>query len=174
MFRATKHLPALATLAVLGAASPLMAADSWFSIWFGNHDGHESRDRHESRPPVIIREPQRRPVVVIPPPVVVRPLEELPCDLSFTAYQSGETVIFVARGGNRAAGFLTSLSLCDTRGREPEVTLHNTAPAYCPQGGATRFEITGSFCVHGTVSCMTVVAAGQKFVVPVTQAARIG
>jgi hypothetical protein len=170
MFRARTHRSVLAfALVMAGAAGPAAADDSWLQIILGSsrHRDHDrgrvvvGRPRVEHRRP----EPERRPVW--------KPVEEAPCELGFTAYQAGDTVIVVAKGVNRVSGFATSLSACDARGRTPELILRNTAPQHCGAACRTAFEVTGSFQSCDRIHCLTVKVAGRDHQVAVTQVGRV-
>jgi hypothetical protein len=167
MFRVRTSVSVLASaLAVVGAASPVLAQDSWFRIVLGG--GHREHDRR----PVVISRPRHDGTICRPEPVC-KPIEEFPCDLSFTAYQAGDTVILVARGSNRAAGFCTSLSASEGWGRSHEIVLHNVAPVQCGGQYRSTFEVNGSFTSCERLQCLKVRIADQCREVPVTQVGRI-
>jgi hypothetical protein len=160
MLRTTKRRTIIASaLGVLGAASPMFAAEPWFRISWGHSDARRER--------VVIREPRRErwPEVRHEAPRV----EEIPCDLRLSAYQTKDTVVVVARGTNRAAGYATALSSCGVRGRAPELVLHNLAPQSCGAQVQTAFEVTGSFTSCERVACLKVIVAGKTYDVGVTQ-----
>ena len=153
-----------APLAFLGLGASAVQADPWFRISFGDHGwgrGH--------------REPVCRPPVVIGPEIRIerRPVEVVPCDLRFTAYQTGNTVLIFVSGENRSAGFTTCLAACDD-GWAPTVTLRNTAPLdNCGAQVITRFEVSGSFEARHCLQRISVRVAGQCFEVPVSQVQRL-
>lgn len=80
----------------------------------------------------------------------------MPCDLELSAFQSGNTVILVAKGANRESGYTTRFEACDLSDRTPEVHLHNhRGHGHCAQV-LTRFEATGSFTSRRQISCIKV------------------
>src|SRR5262245_61014160 len=104
MFRTRRSLLTAASLALIGAAAPIASAEPWFRISFGDGWGRP-RNRHVVRQP-----PACPPPVIVTPPVVVRRVEVVPCDLRFTAYQTGDTVIVIVNGTNTSGGFETCLT----------------------------------------------------------------
>jgi len=166
-----------ATLVALAAATPAFAAQPWFSFRLGDRPDRPVRSSGPDRyhrpqpavcpPPVVVYgHPQHRPIEY-------RAVEEAPCDLSFTAYQAGDTIILIARGTNRAAGYCTALTACDTRGSQPVVTLRNTSPNSCTAQVMTPFEVSGSFRAYGCVQTIEVRVAGACHRVCVTQVGRL-
>ena len=161
--RPLRRLIALgAPLAFLALAAPAANAEPWFHITFGDWG---RRPQH--------REPERRPPVVITRPVSVRPeyrrpVEEVPCDLRFTAYQTRDTVILIATGENRSAGYATCLEVCGD-GFAPTVTLRNTTPRDACSQVISRFEVSGSFRAKDCLRTITVRVADRCFQVPVTE-----
>jgi hypothetical protein len=171
MFRVLnrKSMMVVAAAAVLGATAPMLADGPWFGVRLGGPD----RDRWQTR------RPQARPPVVVHPPRAPhsphshRPVEEAPCELTMTAYQAGDTVILIARGTNRAAGFVTSLLACASHAGTPEVTLSNSAPAHCGAEVHTAFEVSGSFRSHRAIHTLDVHVAGVCHHVHVCQVGRM-
>ena len=153
-----------AALALIGACAPLASADPWLRFQFGND--HSRREQVHIRGPVVCREPQR-PVFV---PVRIQRVEVLPCDLQFSAYQSRDTVIIIASGTNRSAGFATSFGAIESGSWAPALTLCNLSPdSECAAQVVTPFSISASFHAHSALRCISVRIAGQCIEVPVTQ-----
>ena len=148
-----------AALALIGVCAPLASAEPWFRISFGDHG--------RGRPgPVVIH----RPEIHRGPVVRYERCEVLPCDLRFTAYQAGDTVIIVATGTNRTAGFTTSFGRVDSDHRGATLTLCNlSAQDSCAAEVLTGFSVSGSFHARQALRCVSVRVAGQCFEVPVTQ-----
>jgi hypothetical protein len=115
--------------------------------------------------------PACRPVT---PPPIRRPVirEVMPCDLSVTAYQSGDTVIVVATGTNRSGGFTTTLAICGARSASPEVLLGNSIRTdQCATQAVTPFNVQASFRTRHRLCTLKVKVAGECLTVPVTQVA---
>lgn len=108
------------------------------------------------------------------PAPVCRPVirEVMPCDLSVTAYQSGDTVIVVATGTNRSGGFTTTLAICGARSATPEVLLGNSIRTdRCATQAITPFNVQGSFRTRHRLCTLRVKVAGECLTIPVTQVA---
>ena len=147
-----------AALALIGVCAPLASAEPWFRFHFGSGRGRPS-------PVVIHRTEAHR----WPAPRYER-CEVLPCDLHFSAYQAGDTVIIVATGTNNTAGFSTSFGHAETDHRGATLTLCNlSAQDDCAARVPTAFSVSGSFHARQTLRCVSVRVAGQCFEVPVTQ-----
>lgn len=162
MWSVRTRLSAVASvLTVLGAAGPLSADNPWF--WSG-----PARGRGGVK--IVIGPPRpAHPPRPARPPQVCEPVDEAPCQLEVSAYQTRDTVIVVASGANKAGGYVTTFSACDTRGRTPSLTLRNTPPAHCGTQVITPFDVTGSFRSRQRVHHITVSIAGQTRTVRVTQ-----
>lgn len=157
----TAAIALAASSAILAGAGPKTDFD--FSIRFGDRDHRGPWHR----PPVVVQPP----VIVRPAPVVVhRPAETAPTTLSIEAFQTGDTILIVARGENPWAGFATSLEHTVRYGRTI-VTLHNIAPQFCAPAAqvCTPFALTGSIDRCERLREITVRVAGSERCVPVVQ-----
>lgn len=163
MFRsATSRLSSVVLAAsLMGFAAPLMGAGPEVKV--------ESRGGWAFNPPsfgklkVRFGTPRRQPEIR-------RHDYAAPCELELSAFQSGNTVILVARGVNRESGYVTRFEACDLNDRTPEVHLINErGHGHCAQV-ITRFEVTGSFQACRQISCITVHVGNQCHEVRVVQA----
>ena len=111
--------------------------------------------------------------MVVPAPVVVRRVQVVPCDVRFTAYQTGDTVIVIVNGTNTSGGFETCLTTETHRDFTTSVVLRNLSPAQCATQCVTPFEVSGSFRVRGCVRSVEVRIADRCFQVPVTEIRQI-
>jgi hypothetical protein len=148
-----------AALALIGISAPLASAEPWYRFDWGH--GRRDRDRV-----VVVRQPE---VVVVPERRIQR-VEVLPCDLRFSAYQAGDTVIVNATGTNRGGGFSTDFSRLAGDHWGSTLTLCNLSPADRCAEVITPFSVSASFHAKPGLRCLTVRAAGQSFEVPITQA----
>ncbi len=148
MFRsATSRLSSVVLAAgLMGLAAPLMGAGPELKI--------ETRGIRFDPPSfgklkIRFGTPQRRPEVR-------RHDHTAPCELELSAFQSGNTVIVVARGANRESGYVTRFEACDLNDRTPEVHLVNErGHGHCAQV-ITRFEATASFTSRRQITCLKV------------------
>ncbi len=149
-----------AALALIGVCAPLASAEPWFRFSFDN-GWHRGRAKVVVREPEVCRVPER--------PRYVR-TEVLPCDLHFSAYQAGETVVVVATGTNRTAGFSTTFGSIGISQWSPVLALCNlSAESDCVPQCPTPFSVSASFHARRDLRCFSIRVAGQVFEVPVTQ-----
>jgi hypothetical protein len=163
MFRsnASRLSSVLLAASLVGLAAPLMGAGPEVKlggIQFDPPGFGKLRVRWGSG-----RAPQRQPEIR-------RHDHMAPCELELSAFQSGSTVIVVARGANRESGYITRFEACDLNDRTPEVHLHNhRSHDHCAQA-ITRFEATGSFNSRRQITCLKVQVGHQCYDVRVVQA----
>lgn len=111
-----------------------------------------------------------RPPVIHPAPALVN---VAPHALDIDAYQSGDTVIVLARGDNTTGGFATSLErIVDGRfDGVVNLVLHNIGPAYTPRTfraeACVPFSVSGGFRTDERVSEIKVIVAGVERCIPV-------
>ncbi len=98
-----------------------------------------------------------------------RPEFIMPCDLQLSAFQSGSTVIIVAKGTNRESGFNVHFDACNLSDRTPEVILHNDRGHGACSQVITSFEATASFTSRRSLSCIKVRIGNQCQEVRVVQ-----
>ena len=127
------------------------------SISFGNNPrGHWG---HHPRPPVVH-----------PAPVIV---DAAPHALDVQAYQSGDTVMVLARGENTTSGFATSLErIVDGRfDGVVNLVLRNVGPAYTPRTFRAEvcvpFAVSGGFRTDERVNEVRLIIAGTERCIPV-------
>lgn len=165
-----RHTLIAAGLAV--GALPMMAAGPSGDDTCGRRD--RGRDRGWSWNIVIGDDYDRYPRRDDRPSRPMRcPEEEVPCALTFHAYQSGDEVIVIAVGENRGGGYTTCWRAGDLDDRRPELVLMNRPPE-CWCEGQRRFEIRGSFRTRRCVDEIDVIVAGECHRVRVCQVDRIG
>jgi hypothetical protein len=143
---------------MVGLAAPLMGAGPEVKI-----GGIRIEPPSFGRLKVRFGTPQRRPEIR-------KHDHAAPCELELSAFQSGNTVIVVAKGANRESGYITRFEACDLNDRTPEVHLINQrGHGHCAQM-ITRFEATGSFTSRRQISCLKVHVGNQCHEVRVVQA----
>lgn len=104
-----------------------------------------------------------------------REVEVIPARLEFEAFQTGSTVVVMARGHNATGGFTTYLER-EVRPGTDHVVLRNIGPGRgvpCTQA-LSAFDCAGSFRAYGCVREVTVHVAGRAYCVPVRQVGAIG
>ncbi|MBL8759046.1 MAG: hypothetical protein JNK35_11510, partial [Phycisphaerae bacterium] len=104
-----------------------------------------------------------------------REVEIVPARLEFEAFQTGSTVVVMARGHNATGGFTTYLER-EVRPGTDHVVLRNIGPGRgvaCTQA-LSAFDCAGSFRAYGCVREVTVHVAGRAYCVPVRQVGAIG
>ena len=150
-------------------------ADSKLNIRIDIGDDHDHRDHGGNWERG--RGPHPRPVYRVEPvivrPVVIQPVyaELAPRTLDLQAYQSGDTVIVLARGENTTAGFTTSLER-ERDGRSDgstRITLHNVGPvrqAFRAEV-CTPFSVTGGFETRERLSEIKICIGGEERCIPV-------
>ena len=155
---------AAAPLALAAMAVPMMGAGPWYWHYPSRHLAVVVRPD----PLVVFSAPAVTPVVVAPVPVDV-----MPDGLTFTAYQSRDTIMLFASGSNRTGGFATALRTIDVRDAFAHVQLCNTAPCGPAVQAISPFSTSAALHVDRPLSSMEVRVAGQVMSVPVVQVASI-